>query len=951
MAEIKYVDITQKKLNGGLSDTGSPQDIADDETPCANNIRLGEYGGISNRPWVLEKVGDNTGWGATLAITQIEIHDRCGHRNDGVGVCENGDVIDISGTCSDGSQPLSQPPCPFDGCREVVVPNPKGTNIMVLIRAVAESDYTSLQYFVPATKDMKEGSWHDFARLNGVHYFKMQTDGPILWFSNEETNLHWACFTKGDSECEPNITVGEPTCASEYRTNGQPLAVISSGQTNITDTVNSIGNLTVSNSLVGCETDWQDLVKYVQTHPRFLGIEYKYQACPRNGNSERYCYVITKDKMMTQEEISQWEQDHKKDDGGQIIPGQDNDDEWDYNKVLEELKAPQDVIDSESEYQKESWIYSHGWTLKEPWTLRYTEKYRKPNPNKAKIFLWLCYQEGHNECTNYEEDGSTHEYVEKSNWYRLNDVEIPECLSKTVFWYGADDYSEDHDDPVNVPAGEYRKYAISWNEVNPERGWDIHDSNTRTWCPRYCCDDNKKLAGEGDSGIKTNFLTKYAHRLFAIQGHDLIYSTKAISNTAEYLLPSGMGDFLDRGAYRRIGDSGTTYFEDRSGWVTNFTIFDGKPKVHYYSPAGPKIYGVQYSASSDAHKGDEFIMQEVSSSNASSSIYGATVNSSIDYYISSFYGVNEMNAIGIFQGFASESSKIVSGKIRNTLNNLDVDHAALTNFNGLLLMAARRKPYNTFGCDDDDFAIGCLDKSVDANAPNNMLLTYNIGLDAWMPWGPLYVSCWHEFREKGKNGTIKKRLLAGDPRFHQVYQFVEGIRDYTTRSPNEEATYVAPEVYWESKQLNLDVPQKGKQIKGIIVNGYMGPGTEATIGFRLDCQDSARLSKKITYDSIKSCTSTTTTEIAKELNCRTCSSGTNTKDFHMIIDLHDPQKFLTIGLYVHRQGGEFGITNYALLLNRITDSEAWDIARSKSNVSYVGESEDTDYYVNGYPDF
>lgn len=519
-----------------------------------------------------------------------------------------------------------------------------------------------------------------------------------------------------------------------------------------------------------------------------------------------------------------------------------------------------------------------------------------PNPNKAKVCikvrLFNC-----SDCDDTDSDGYSK--------YAITDLDVQNCCDRTLYWF---------DPQVAPPAGNYEEVCVSWSNT---AGADPCTGSNQ-FCPNFCC-GGSSLTAEKTKGY---ILKKHDNRLFVagdLENNLTDYVIYGAQNAQFGLatVPTHLGDFTDKGPFRVTGDGGDFRFDNSCAKVTAMTKIGSDLYFHRYS-GEPELHKATLFTPSDTSIPGSYIPVQEYNSNAASWFRNVVVTNGLQYYISSFSGINELDAYGVFEGFGFKTSKLKSARIRRTMSKLDFSKGAMTVWDGKIYMAARQidpcAPYIKDLCNT---------LAEDRNhTGNDIVLVYDLNTDNFSLWNNWYISAWH---------ILENQLFAQDSRNANVYRVDTQMVDYKLENTGigEE-----PVFYWESKYFNYNQPVRGKKEDGVIILGYLSAGSPLIIRTHLDCQKV--LETQINLHDIEDPTNCVTDicDVCPSLDCIDCEGDFNSKFFMAHIGYQDEiETFLRQKFSFRRDEGFVEIIGIMPKILITSGAEADAIASCKTNVS------------------
>lgn len=517
-----------------------------------------------------------------------------------------------------------------------------------------------------------------------------------------------------------------------------------------------------------------------------------------------------------------------------------------------------------------------------------------PNSTKAKVCIKVrLYNCGTCDTTN------TDGYTE----YPITDLEVTNCCDRTIYWY----------DPSGAPpVGNFEEVCVSWSTTGGSAC-----SGNKTFCPNYCCGQATLTA----EGVKGYILKKHDNRLF-IAGN----LEKNLNDIVEYgaqnaqfgliTVPTHLGDFSDKGPYRTTGDGGYMRFDNSCAKVTAMSKIGSDLYFHRYS-RDPELHRADLFVPNDNTIPGAYIPIQEHNSNAANWFRNVIVANGLQYYVSTFNGLNEVETYGVFEGFGFKTSKTKSNRIKRTMGKLDFTKGAMTLWDGKIYMAAKMKdqclPTIKEFCDI---------YSEDRNfSGNDVLLVYDLATDNFTVWNNWYISAWH---------IVNNQLFAIDSRNANVYRVDTQLSDYASQQKvGDDFTF-----YWETKYFHYNQPIRAKLQDGVIVLGYISPGEELSIKTHLDCQKV--LETKINYHDIDDPTNCVSEicSLCPALDCVDCEGDFNSKFFMVNIGyLEDTESFMRQKFSFTRTGGFTEIIGIYPRIRQISSQEADALSQCQVNIT------------------
>lgn len=519
-----------------------------------------------------------------------------------------------------------------------------------------------------------------------------------------------------------------------------------------------------------------------------------------------------------------------------------------------------------------------------------------PNPTKAKV----CIKVRLFNCSSC--DSSTSDGYSK---YSITDLEIQNCCDRTLYWF---------DPQVAPPAGNFTDICVSWN--NSSTGDPC--TGTSTYCPNFCCGGASLTAEK----VKGYIMRKHDNRLFLagdLQNNLVDYVSYGSQNAQFGLstVPTHLGDFATKGPFRTTGDAGDFRFDNSCAKVTAMSKIGSDLYFHRYS-GEPELHKATLFTPSDTSIPGSYIPVQEYNSNAANWFRNTVVTNGLQYYISAFNGINELDAYGVFEGFGFKTSKTKSARIRRTMSKLDFSKGAMTVWDGKLYMAARQIDPCIPIIND---LCATLEEDIN-HTGNDIVLVYDISTDNFSIWSDWYISAWH---------ILEGQLFAQDSRNANVYRVDTQLTDYRRKDISEGTS--AP-FFWESKYFHYNQPIRGKKEDGVIVLGYMGAGSPLIIKTHLDCQ--VVLEARINLHDIEDPTNCVSDicNVCPTLDCIDCDGDFNSKFFMVNIGYeNDVETFLRQKFSFTRDEGFVEIISIHPRIRQISAGEADALSQCRVNVS------------------
>lgn len=421
--------------------------------------------------------------------------------------------------------------------------------------------------------------------------------------------------------------------------------------------------------------------------------------------------------------------------------------------------------------------------------------------------------------------------------------------------------------------------TLYWNSSTaPHSGGTFFENVTITcggndYKPTFCAAVDVNLAED----IRGYMLAVFDNRLWMagdLKGgfiDRLVYSTKAQQFSVEKNLPIHIGDFFTAGANRTAADSERINFENNCARITALQVQDNNIYVHRVSVNGPEMYQMTFQ---DIPPFDGYWKPVlVNSSNAANWFRNADVNNSLQYYISSFSGLSEVKAFGIFANFFAPKADDRTQNIRRTMEHMNFANGDIAYFDRKVFFAGM---YD-LNCNNTDETNKCNILENGPIVPNDTLLIYDIDTQSYTIWKGWNVAVWHVFNNE---------LYYGSSIDGNMYSVTRQLFD-----KEDEDIYS----FFSYKRFNFQSPGAIKEITRVFIEGYMGPETEIELGLIFDCNEAkTNVIKYSDIEGTKDCFGID----CFGLDCQGCEGDFNSKHFKKHIDFQIPVRFTTIQPYI-----------------------------------------------------
>lgn len=454
-------------------------------------------------------------------------------------------------------------------------------------------------------------------------------------------------------------------------------------------------------------------------------------------------------------------------------------------------------------------------------------------------------------------------------------------------------------------------------------GGTFYENVTLAWAgpnqliPTYCGGTGSNRLAEG---IRGYMLTVFDNRLF-ISGDlkenqlDLVaYSRKAQQFSNETDVAIHLGDFDVVGFKHTISDSDRILFNNSCAYISAIVPQDGNLYVHRITEKGTEIY--QMVLTSVSNTDGYYKPNIVNSSNAASWFKNITVTNGLQFYVTTFFGVPENKAFGLFPNFISLKSEDRSQKIRRTMEHLDFSEGAVAYFNRKIYYAARYKSSCNVEPDINDKCPELAEENL-LEGKNDTLLVFDLDTSSYTIYKGFYVKVFL---------VMQNEFYYGSSIDGTVHRMV----------PNLLADNVAPNVkgndipaFFSMKRFNFNEPGIAKLLYRVYIEGYLGPGAKIVVGLILDCNKTVY--NEISYDEIRKTADCFGLDCIG-LDCEGCNGKHNSLHFkkHIEITGGNPLEFITLQPFIQSDQGFWQIDNVSLFVKAKADDDIQSISECGS---------------------